>query len=260
MELIPPTSYKENASPSSTSSRFRDPDTHTSKTSNKTTEPTAALILPQHSLQIGHHAYNTPSLQLYLASHESLQPSYHCIMIIRRPSYYSYLLTQFLRLPFTAAESSHSPSSSSLLSNNLHRIQELLQLEQPTFAANMTRAPVISISHGGGPMPVLGDPGHASIVKSLRTKVPELLKLGTPEAPRAIVLVTAHWSESVPTISGARKHKLLYDYYGFPPESYKLKYEAEGSPEVAAEVAKALEGVGLKPKMDLARGMSRPPR
>lgn len=105
-------------------------------------------------------------------------------------------------------------------------------------------------------MPILGDPGHAAIVKSLQTKVPELLRLGTPEAPRAIVLVTAHWSESVPTISGARKHKLLYDYYGFPSESYKLKYEAEGSPEVAAEVAKALEGAGLKPEIDLARGMA----
>ena len=118
----------------------------------------------------------------------------------------------------------------------------------------MTRAPVISLSHGGGPLPVLGDPEHDAIVKSLKTRVPKLLKLGTPEAPRAIVLVTAHWSEQKPTISNAKKHKLLYDYYGFPRESYELKYDADGSPEIAREVARALEGVGLQPEMDDERG------
>ncbi|KAF2230255.1 Extradiol aromatic ring-opening dioxygenase [Viridothelium virens] len=118
----------------------------------------------------------------------------------------------------------------------------------------MTRAPVISISHGGGPLPILGDEGHEQIVKSLRTRIPELLKLGTPEAPRAIVLITAHWSERNPTISNAKKHPLLYDYYGFPPESYDLKYDADGSPEIAEKVAEAMKGVGLKPVMDDERG------
>ncbi|KAI9698285.1 MAG: hypothetical protein M1820_007555 [Bogoriella megaspora] len=118
----------------------------------------------------------------------------------------------------------------------------------------MTRAPVISISHGGGPMPVLGDPDHEDIVESLQTRVPKLLKLGTEEAPRAIVLITAHWSERNPTISSAQKHSLLYDYGGFPPESYKLRYDAEGSPDVALEVADAMRKVGLKPKLDGNRG------
>jgi len=165
-------------------------------------------------------------------------------MIIRRPS---FLLTQLIRLPFTTAEPS-------LSNNSPFSLQNTFQQSPLTVSANMTRAPVISISHGGGPMPILGDPGHAAIVKSLTTKVPELLKLGTPEQPRAIVLVTAHWSERVPTISSAKKHKLLYDYYSFPPESYKLKYEAGGSPEVAAEVKKLLEGEGLKPETDESRG------
>ncbi|KAF2789316.1 extradiol ring-cleavage dioxygenase [Melanomma pulvis-pyrius CBS 109.77] len=119
----------------------------------------------------------------------------------------------------------------------------------------MTRlAPVISISHGGGPMPLLGDPSQAAIAKSLRTKVPAILKIGTAEQPRAIVLVTAHWSTDVPTISSAEKHELLYDYYGFPPEAYELKYDAPGSPEVAELVGGALEAKGLNPRKDLSRG------
>lgn len=124
--------------------------------------------------------------------------------------------------------------------------------------ASMPRAPVIALSHGGGPMPLLGDPSHGEIVQSLRGRVPEILKLGTDAAPRAIILVTAHWSAPVPTISSADKHKLLYDYYGFPPEAYKLKYDAPGSAEVAKEVYNALAEVGLKPEMDPERG--KPPK
>ena len=103
-------------------------------------------------------------------------------------------------------------------------------------------------------MPVLGDPGHKQIVYSLKNRVPEILKLNTEEKPRAIVIVTAHWSERNPTISNGSKHKLYYDYGGFPAESYKLKYDATGSPEVAEEVGEAMTKAGLKPEYDGERG------
>ncbi|KAH7128823.1 Extradiol ring-cleavage dioxygenase, class III enzyme, subunit B [Dendryphion nanum] len=123
------------------------------------------------------------------------------------------------------------------------------------YSSNMTRlAPVISISHGGGPMPVLGDPSQAEIAKSLRTRVPKILKLGTPEQPRAIILVTAHWSTDVVTISSGAKHELLYDYYGFPPEAYQLKYDAPGSPEVADLIEGKLKEAGILCKKDSKRG------
>jgi aromatic ring-opening dioxygenase catalytic subunit (LigB family) len=126
---------------------------------------------------------------------------------------------------------------------------------QQSFSANMTRlAPVISLSHGGGPMPLLGDPSQAAITNSLKTKVPKILKLGTPEAPRGIVLVTAHWSTDKVTISSGKKHELFYDYYGFPPEAYQIKHDAPGSPEVASEVEKALKEAGVQCEMDDERG------
>ncbi|KAJ8116130.1 hypothetical protein OPT61_g2381 [Boeremia exigua] len=120
------------------------------------------------------------------------------------------------------------------------------QFPVTSYSGNMSRiAPVLSISHGGGPMPVLGDPSHAEITKSLQTKVPKLLKLGTPEAPKAIVLVTAHWSTNKVHISSGARHELLYDYYGFPDEAYKLKHNAPGSPEVAGEVERVLKEAGI---------------
>ncbi|KAI4614710.1 uncharacterized protein J4E87_009305 [Alternaria ethzedia] len=139
-------------------------------------------------------------------------------------------------------------SSSNTTFNPLQGIQ---QFPISSYSSNMTRpAPVISLSHGGGPMPLLGDPSHAAITKSLKTKVPKILKLGTPEAPKAIVLVTAHWSTSKVTVSSGSKHELLYDYYGFPPESYEIKHDAPGSPEVAEQVAQALKDAGIECEKD----------
>jgi len=104
-------------------------------------------------------------------------------------------------------------------------------------------------------MPLMNDPMHRAITKSLRERVPALLRLGTPEAPRAIVVVTAHWSEDVPTISSNDKHKLLFDYYGFPPETYEYEYPSPGSSTIANEVREVLAGAGFQPKMDTQRGM-----
>jgi len=115
-------------------------------------------------------------------------------------------------------------------------------------------APVISISHGGGPMPILGDPSQAKLTHSMKTRVPKILKLGTPEQPKAIILVTAHWSTDEVTISSGEKPELYYDYYGFPDEAYTLRYDAPGSPEIAELVRRQLEEAGIPAKKDNTRG------
>ncbi|KJR81453.1 catalytic LigB subunit of aromatic ring-opening dioxygenase [Sporothrix schenckii 1099-18] len=121
---------------------------------------------------------------------------------------------------------------------------------------NMPRAAVVALSHGGGPMPVLGDPSHADISRSLRERVPSILGLNSTERrPKAIVVVTAHWSERVPHISSGAQPKLLYDFGGFPAAAYRLKYDAPGSPAVAQRVAELLaQAGGFAPALDDARG------
>ncbi|EFY94706.2 extradiol ring-cleavage dioxygenase class iii protein subunit b [Metarhizium robertsii ARSEF 23] len=118
----------------------------------------------------------------------------------------------------------------------------------------MPVAPVIALSHGGGPLPILGDKNHESIVYSLKNRVPKILGLGTPSAPRAIVLVTAHWSTAVPTVSSAARHDLYYDYSGFPSESYALKYPAPGDPPIAREIKSLLDAHGLRARLAPSRG------
>ena len=104
-------------------------------------------------------------------------------------------------------------------------------------------------------MPILGDPDSAQLAKSLKTRAPAILGLDDPaRRPKAIVLVTAHWSETRPTISSGARHRLLYDYGGFPPEAYRLKYDAPGSPEIANRVAELFREEGLDPALDAERG------
>ena len=147
------------------------------------------------------------------------------------------------------------PQAVSAENTTFNPLAGIQQFPISSYSGNMTRlAPVFSISHGGGPMPVLGDPSHAQITKSLQTKVPQILKLGTPDAPKAIVLVTAHWSTDKVRISSGARHELLYDYYGFPDEAYKIKHDAPGSPEVAGEVERALKEAGIDCVKDAQRG------
>lgn len=125
---------------------------------------------------------------------------------------------------------------------------------QPESQDTMLRAPAIGICHGGGPLPVLNDPAHKQVVHSLQTRVPKLLKLKTPQQPKAIVLITAHWEEPVLTISNGTKHDMLYDYGGFPREAYSIKHNAPGSPEIAQLIATTLAKAGIKSEMDPERG------
>jgi len=72
--------------------------------------------------------------------------------------------------------------------------------------------------------------------------------------PRAVVVATAHWEEDVVTVSAAPSSSLLFDYGGFPPESYQYQYSAPGEPSVAAEIVKLLGDAGIKVRTDTKRG------
>ncbi len=123
------------------------------------------------------------------------------------------------------------------------------------FNTSMPRGAVVALSHGGGPMPVLGDPDSQQLAESMRTRVPAILGLDdAARRPDAIVLVTAHWSTAQPTISSGARHRLLYDYGGFPAEAYRLKYEAPGAPAIARRAAELLSAEGFAPELDDQRG------
>ena len=172
-------------------------------------------------------------------------------MNLRRAFLCSTSIAALTRTP--TASASHNITHNPLF--GLQQFPLSFYATNASSSANMSRiAPVISISHGGGPMPILGDPSQAKLTHSMKTRVPKILKLGTPEQPKAIILVTAHWSTDEVTISSGEKPELYYDYYGFPDEAYTLRYDAPGSPEIAELVRRQLEEAGIPAKKDNTRG------
>lgn len=107
----------------------------------------------------------------------------------------------------------------------------------------------VFVSHGGGPMPVLGDPGHQELVSTLKEVTKKL-----PEKPSVIIVVSAHWETSGFEITGGFSPSLIYDYYGFPPESYQFRYDSPGEPDLAKRISAQLAEVGIDLKVNITRG------
>ncbi len=104
------------------------------------------------------------------------------------------------------------------------------------------------LSHGGGPLPLLGDPAHDEMVESLQSIAAAI------ERPRAIIVVSAHWEERIATITSATSPTIIYDYFGFPPESYEIEYPAPGNPGLASRLRSCLQDTGITAELDGDRG------
>lgn len=111
------------------------------------------------------------------------------------------------------------------------------------------RAPVLFLPHGGGPLPLLNDAGHHSLQQFITTLGPTL------ERPTAILVVSAHWETDAPALTSAAKPELLFDYSGFPPQSYQYHYPAPGAPALADEIAAVLQQHGFAAQLDSNRGL-----
>jgi aromatic ring-opening dioxygenase catalytic subunit (LigB family) len=116
----------------------------------------------------------------------------------------------------------------------------------------MPRLPALFIPHGGGPCFFMPDPngtwrGMETYLRSIAASL--------PERPRAILVVSGHWEEQAFTFTGAQEHPgLIFDYYGFPPETYALEWPAPGAPWLAERGRALVEAAGLPAAVDPQRG------
>lgn len=115
-----------------------------------------------------------------------------------------------------------------------------------------TSLPTYFLSHGGGPWPWLDGPfrrGFDMLEASLKDMRREL-----GEAPCAVLMVSGHWEETRFTLSSGDRPGMVYDYSGFPPETYRIRYAAPGSPVLAETAASLLRAAGLDAGTDAIRG------
>jgi len=116
----------------------------------------------------------------------------------------------------------------------------------------MKRQPVYFLSHGGGPWPYMHGPmrAHFALMERALRDIPRQL----PARPQAVLVVSGHWEENEFAVSSASQPGMEYDYYGFPPETYRIRYAAPGAPQLAARVRQLLLAAGWPVHEDAARG------
>jgi aromatic ring-opening dioxygenase catalytic subunit (LigB family) len=116
----------------------------------------------------------------------------------------------------------------------------------------MSELPTLYIAHGGGPCFFMQwDPPHmwdrmAAWLRGLAATL--------AQRPRAIVVISAHWEAREFCVTSSAHPPLIYDYYGFPPHTYQLRYDAPGEPQLAQQVSELLAAAKLPCHEDARRG------
>ncbi len=109
----------------------------------------------------------------------------------------------------------------------------------------MTPLPTLFVSHGS-PMHAV-EPGAAGKAwTALGRRLPR---------PRAVLIASAHWTTSVPMLTGNPAPQTIHDFGGFPAQLYALEYPAPGAPGLATRAVALLKDAGITAGVDGCRGL-----
>ena len=122
-----------------------------------------------------------------------------------------------------------------------------------TAGPDRARQPAVFIPHGGGPCFFMewDPPGTWDKMAAWLKDFGAAISAGRP---RALLVISSHWEEDEFTVQTNPHPALIYDYSGFPPETYQIKFPAPGDPQVAQEVQDALKAAGIPCRADATRG------
>ncbi len=109
----------------------------------------------------------------------------------------------------------------------------------------MTRMPALYVSHGSPNLALTPDTPAYKFLAGIATGLPR---------PKALLVVSAHYSTRSPTVATAKQPPMIYDFGGFAPRLYEFDYPAPGAPEISRRAAELLEAKGLPVAEDRTRG------
>lgn len=108
-----------------------------------------------------------------------------------------------------------------------------------TLPSQSRKMPVLFTSHGS--------PMDIPLTREERPFWNALFELGNnlrnQFEVKAALIVSAHWCTRGTYVNISPEQEQIYDYYGFPEEYYKVKYQAQGAPDIAHEVKKIVPSV-----------------
>lgn len=113
--------------------------------------------------------------------------------------------------------------------------------------------PTFFINHGGGPCFFLQPGPMRAAWHDLETYLQEFANT-LAEPPRALLVISGHWEEAMPTVNTAPRPPLLFDYGGFPEDTYRLTWPAPGAPSLANRVRTLLSEAGIPSGSEGVRG------
>lgn len=79
-------------------------------------------------------------------------------------------------------------------------------------------------------------------------------QFGMTLSPAAVVIVSAHWQTRGLRVNAVERPETIYDFGGFSPELYTIRYDAPGAPQLAREIATML-GAELETKRGWDHGL-----
>ncbi|CAM4394201.1 4,5-DOPA dioxygenase extradiol [Paenibacillus endophyticus] len=98
----------------------------------------------------------------------------------------------------------------------------------------------------GAPSIVLEDNRYTDLLKTFKNQMPK---------PKAIVLFSAHWEETVQSVSAADSYETIYDFGGFQDELYKMTYPAKSDSSLAVQIQSLFAKQGVQSVLDEKRGL-----
>lgn len=105
--------------------------------------------------------------------------------------------------------------------------------------------PSLFVSHGSPMLAV--EPGRTGVL---------LQKIGQAlPKPKAILMVSAHWTTGSPKIVASPIPRIIHDFGGFPQKLYELDYPANGDVSLAKRVIDLLADQGVAVQEDYTWGL-----
>ncbi len=120
--------------------------------------------------------------------------------------------------------------------------------------ASPKRQPALFLPHGGGPCFFMDWTWGPADTWHKTQRFLESLAATLPEPPKALLVISGHWEEPAFTASAAATPGLIFDYSGFPVDTYRLTWPAPGDPALAQRVASLLDQAGLPSAISSNRG------